>query len=290
MNKKIYILFTLACFSILLTAQEKWEIPTEENDNLSIIMFDEELELEGQVIYESSCKSCHGNPDKGDFSMMIPEPGDIASKSFQDQADGSLHYKIRSGRGAMPKFEDALDGEEIWNLVAFIRGFNENYVQKKPNLEGIIIPKFSLELSFDENVDKLVVKTIGEDTNPMPDVELKAYIKGSFGNFLLGKTITNEMGVGYFDVDAKMPGDTEGKLEVIVKAKKGYGTAKTKQKMLIVEPTVNESVITGRHLWSTAKNAPIWLKVTFFFTIIGIWLMLLYVVIGLKKLKNTAKS
>ncbi len=286
MNKKFYILFTLVCLSFSLIAQESWEVIAEENDNLSIIMFDEELELSGQIIYDNSCKSCHGNPEKADFSKMLPEPGDIASESFQNQTDGSLHYKIRIGRGAMPKFEDALDSEEVWNLVAYIRSFNKNYIQKKPNLEGIVIPKFSLALSFDENIDKLVVKTIGDDNNPMSEVELKAYIKGSFGNYLLGKTLTNEMGIGYFNVDAKMPGDAEGKLEVIVKARKGYGSAKTMQKMIMVQPSTFESAIKGRHLWSTAKQAPIWLKVTFFFTIISIWLMILYVVFGLKKLKK----
>lgn len=286
MNKNIYIIFTLICMSIYTNAQESWEVPKIEKENLSIQMFDEDFELAGQIIYDNSCKSCHGTPEKGDFSMMLPEPGDIASESFQNQSDGSLHYKIRVGKGAMPKFEDALDGEEIWNLVAYIRSFNKDYVQEKPNLEGIVIPKFSLALSFDENVDKLVVKTIGENNQAMPEVELKAYIKGSFGNYLLGKTISNEMGVGYFDVDAQMPGDAEGKLEIIVKAKKGYGTAKIKEKMVMVEPTINKSAIEGRHLWSTAKQAPIWLKATFFFTLIGIWLMILYVVFGLKKLKK----
>lgn len=283
---KIYINIVLLFICFFASAQNVWEVPQKEKENVSIYMFDEEFVTEGQIIYDHSCKSCHGTPTQGDYSMMLPSPGDVASENFQNQSDGELFFKIKAGRGSMPKFEDALGQDEIWFLVAFIRSFNENYEQPKPNLEGIVIPKITLSLSYDENVDKLVVKTTDENGDPMLEVTVKAYIKGTFGNYLLGKIQCNDLGISYFDVDSRMPGDEHGNLEVLVKANKGYGTAKTTQIIQMVEPTIKVSAIEGRHLWSTSKNAPYWLKITFLITVVSIWGAIFYIVFGLGKLKK----
>lgn len=285
--KKIFIVSLGFVFlSLHAFAQNKWQAPQEADEIVSIKMFDEDFETEGQMIYESSCKSCHGNPSQADFSLMIPSPGDIASESFQNQTDGSLFYKIKEGKGAMPKFEDALEQDEIWFLVAYIRSFNKDYVQPKPNIEGIEIPHISLELAYDENVDKLVVKTLNENGDAQLGVEVKAFVKGTFGNFMLGKKECNELGIAYFDVDAKLPGDENGNLNVIVKANKGYGSAKKAESLQMVEPVKHSSVIEGRHLWSVAKKAPYWLIITFLFTTVGIWGAIIYIIVGLLKLNK----
>ncbi len=286
MQNILYITLTLLFLSSGVLAQDVWEVPDKEKKSISILMFDEEFEVEGEMIYNSSCKSCHGNPTQEDFSLMLPSPGDVASEKFQNQTDGEMFYRIKTGRGSMPKFEDALDRDEIWYLVAFIRSFNDKYVQPKPNLEGIIIPDIHLKLSFDDNVDKLVVKTMDKDGNPMLDVVVKAYVNSSFGKFLLGKDTCNNLGIAYFDVDSKLPGDENGNLQVIVKASKGYGSAKVNQTMAMVEPVTHVSIIEGRHLWSAANKAPYWLIFTFVSMIIGIWGTIIYIVIGLSKLKK----
>lgn len=286
MQKIFYTILGVLFLSTTVVAQDDWEVPNKEKENVSILMFDDEFEVEGQIIYDNSCKSCHGNPTQEDFSAMLPSPGDVASDKFQNQTDGELFHKIKTGRSTMPKFEDALGQDEIWYLVSYIRSFNESYVQPKPNLEGIVIPNIHLQLNYDENVDKLVVKTFDENGNAMLDVEVKAYIKGDFGNFLLGKTKCNELGIAYFDVDSKMPGDENGNLDVIVKASKGYGTAKVNKVMALVEPITHISITEGRHLWSVAKKAPYWLIFTFLIMVIGIWGTIVYIVIGLGRLKK----
>jgi len=283
---KLVTLLIAVFASITLLAVEDWDVPQVEKENVSILMFDEEFVTQGQILYDNSCKSCHGTPTQKDFSLMLPSPGDVASIDFQKNTDGELFHKIKAGRGSMPKFEDAYEQDELWYLVAYIRSFNPNYEQPKPNLEGIVIPKITLDLSYDENVDKLVVKTLDENGKAMQDVSVKAFIKGTFGNFLLGKVECNELGIAYFNVDSKMPGDESGNLEVIVKASKGYGTAKVTKTMQMVEPVIHISAIEGRHLWSTSKKAPYWLKITFLITIISIWGAIFYILFGLGKLKK----
>jgi hypothetical protein len=242
---------------------------------------------EGRMLYEASCTSCHGTPEEANFALMVPSPGDPADKKFQNQTDGSLFYKIKTGREQMPRFDDVFSEDEIWNIVAYFRSFNKDYTQPIPDLKGIVIPTFDIALSYDENVDKLVVK-VKTDGNTGLGVEVSAFIKTMFGKFSLGKTETNGVGIAYFDVDSKIPGDEDGNLTAIVKVKKGYGFAKVSKELKMGTPTEKISAIAGRHLWSTDENAPFWLDFIFHSTIIFIWGAMFIVIYQLRKLKRVA--
>lgn len=286
LSKSILLFILLAGIQNISFSQDDWIVPDSARDYLSIFMFDEEYENEGEQLFSTSCVSCHGTPTQGNFMIMSPPPGDVASEVFQQQKDGSLFYKIQKGRGTMPKFEDALSEEEIWNLVAYIRSFNENYQQVIPDLEGIYIPKLSLSLDFDDNVDKLVVKVKDENNEAVSDATVSTFIEGMFGNYLVGKTNTKELGIAYFDIDTKIPGDSDGNIQVIVKARKGYGSAKISERIQAATPTVRVSAIEGRHLWSNAKNAPLWLIITFNLGMLSIWGSIVYILFGLRKIKR----
>ena len=278
------LLLIITPFSYSQNILDEWRVPDKEKANLSIKIFDEDFALEGQFIYENSCTSCHGNPGKEDFSIMVPSPGDMAKRYVQRQKDGELFYKIKVGRGSMPTFEDAFSSEEIWSLVAYIRGFNDKYVQAMPNLEGIVIPKFTMKFDFDDNVDKFVVKVMNEDSVAVEDALVSVFIKSMFGKYSLGKSKTNKLGIAYFDLDYKIPGDSTGHLNMIAKVSKGYGSAKKTERMQIAKPSVLKSAISGRHLWSTDNAAPLWLRFFFFASIIGVWGTIFFVVFGLKKI------
>jgi hypothetical protein len=185
----------------------------------------------------------------------------------------------------MPKFDDVFSEDEIWNIIAYFRSFNPNYTQPIPDLKGIVIPKFDVVLSYDENVDKLVVK-VKTDGNTGLGVEVSAFIKTMFGKFSLGKEVTNKKGLAYFDVDSNIPGDSLGNLTAIVKVKKGYGFAKVVKVLQMGKPTINISAIAGRHLWSTDENAPFWVDFIFHSTIIFIWGAMFIVIYQLRKLKK----
>jgi len=297
MNKRnnkqpgIYLLAALFClvFSLEATARSEWDIPPEADKKISFHEFTDETRIEGMSVYENSCQSCHGSPSIKDYALMFPSPGDPADETFQSQSDGSMFYKIQKGKGIMPAFEDVMSDDEIWALIAYIRSFNDKYEQPVPDLEGIEIPELKLVLDFDDNVDKIVVKLTSESKN-VEGATVSVFITGMFGNLSLGKEITNQLGIAYFDVDTKMPGDTEGNLNIIAKAKKGYGSAKLVQKLKVVEPTIKKSAIEGRHLWSTSKNAPYWLKFAFYFVVIAIWGTILYIIIGLYRIKKYSKN
>lgn len=277
--------FLLFLFTLTIHAQNEWLAPEESKQHLSIREFDEEFTNEGKVIYDNSCLSCHGNPSMSNYTLMVPAPGDPAEAKFQKQTDGELYYKVQQGRGSMPGFVDVLSEEEIWSLVSFMRSFNPEYVQERPSLEGIEIPEYRMTFEFDDNVDKLVVK-VYEGEEAVEDVLVSAFIKGMFGNHSIGKHQTNALGIAYFDVDAKIPGDAEGNLTILAKASKGYGSAKLTQNVKAVEPNSITPVTAGRHLWSPSKKAPVWLKIAFLAVFVGIWGTIFYILIGLRKIKK----
>jgi len=285
-NKLILLILIWFCTAVNIYAQSDWEIPDEAGKKLSIQLFDEDIQQEGKQIYTTSCVSCHGTPSQADYTMMAPPPGDISEDRFKIQTDGELLYKIQKGRGSMPAFENTYSENEIWSLVAYMRGFHSGYSQEFPNLKGIEIPKLALNIGYDENVDKLVIKVSDDKNEKSEGVNIKAYVKGMFGNHYLGKAMTNEFGIAYVDIDANLPGDEQGFVTVLIKANKGYGNAKQEERIQAARPTINTSVIEGRHLWSRAKRAPIWMIVIFNLIGIGIWATILYIIIGLRKIKK----
>lgn len=287
---RLIILFCLCFFAVAnVNAQSDWQVTAEEDKSLSPFLFDDDMIMEGRISYENSCTSCHGTPGQDDFTPMAPSPGDPASDQFQLQTDGALFHKIKLGRGTMPKFEDAMADDELWNLIAYIRSFKADYKQELPNMEGVVIPEYTMKLAFDENIDKLVVKVYAEEI-AQPEVNVSAFVKGTFGKYLIGKGLTDDLGIAYLDVDPELPGDEEGKLDVIVKVTKGFGRAKMDANMVMAKPTIRKSAIEGRHIWSNDKNAPIWLKVSFFVTIFGVWFVLLFIVIGLRGINKANRE
>ena len=285
--KRITSITTIALFLCAYAfAQTDWKTPADLDALLSHIVFSEDVSQEGAKIYSSSCISCHGTPTQNNYTPMVPPPGDVSSETIQNQTDGSLFYKIRQGRGAMPGFANALSEEETWQLVAYIRSFNETYTQKLPDMDGIDIPELKLTLGFDDNVDKLVVKVSDEKGEPQENASVSTFIEGMFGNHLVGKSNTNELGIAWFDFDSKIPGDAEGNIKILVKAGKGYGSAKLSETILAAAPTIKKSAIEGRHLWSKARKAPIWMIIIFNLIGVGIWGAIIYIVVGLRRIKK----
>ena len=286
--KRIVIL-VLACVFVQaeVFSQDKWIAPEADAAKISMFMFNDDMVKEGANFYESSCKACHGTPTEADFTLMSPPPGDPAGDDIQDQTDGSILYKIKYGRSAMPAFADLYSDFEIWSLVAYFRSFNPDYTQPKPDMTGIYVPELNIEIDYDYNVDKIIVKVYDKD-QPLDSAETAVFIGGFFGDLLLDRKLTKTDGVLYFDVDAQLPGDEEGNATVIVKVSKGYAYKKVTASLKILKPKESKSAIEGNHLWSTGANAPMWLKITFFGSIIGVWFVIFLVVMKLRKIKKLA--
>ena len=78
---------------------------------------------DGKKSYEANCVACHGAQGKGDgpaAAALSPKPKNLGEKEIQDQADGEIFWKISTGRGSMPPWQQ-LPEKERWGLVHYVR-------------------------------------------------------------------------------------------------------------------------------------------------------------------------
>ena len=107
--------------------QDKWVVPEEydkmENPYSGIV----DKEGIGEEIYGLYCLTCHGEEGKGDgvnAILLETSAADFSAESFKTQSDGSLFYKIATGRNEMPNFEVIITEEEdLWLVVNYLRKF-----------------------------------------------------------------------------------------------------------------------------------------------------------------------
>ncbi len=115
-----------------------------------------EVSERGKEVYEESCAHCHGVEGRGDGSAaenLLPRPRDFtrglykirSTESGQLPTDQDLFDIITLGMpgSSMPEWETALNADDRWELVAYIKtfydGFKENETPPKQiSLEGKI--------------------------------------------------------------------------------------------------------------------------------------------------------
>lgn len=78
---------------------------------------------EGKVVYDKSCKSCHGAEGQGNpgiAKMMKVEMKALGSKEVQAKSDDDLKKVVAQGSGKM-KPVTSVSGKQVDDVVAFIR-------------------------------------------------------------------------------------------------------------------------------------------------------------------------
>lgn len=78
----------------------------------------------GRALYQQKCEVCHGYDGAGRTdagSGQYPPPIDLRATTLKARTDGELFYFIRNGirNTAMPGWQ--MPGDNIWQLVIFIR-------------------------------------------------------------------------------------------------------------------------------------------------------------------------
>ncbi|MBA4372828.1 MAG: hypothetical protein C0402_08175 [Thermodesulfovibrio sp.] len=76
---------------------------------------------EGKRIYESNCKSCHGDGAKGDIC-----PDLTTKKKKFGNTDADVYTTISKGRPAgMPNWDNTLGSDKIWKVIAYLRSLEK---------------------------------------------------------------------------------------------------------------------------------------------------------------------
>jgi mono/diheme cytochrome c family protein len=105
------------------TAQAPWPVPESEKSRKSPIAPSARVVEQGKKVAQVNCASCHGPAGKGNgpaAMALTPKPADWTSKKIQDESDGTLFWKITTGRGPMPAWKHLPEADR-WALVQYIR-------------------------------------------------------------------------------------------------------------------------------------------------------------------------
>jgi mono/diheme cytochrome c family protein len=110
---------------IPLQQKKPWPVPEADKNKVNPIKPDASSISDGKALWAKHCQSCHGKTGKGDgtkAAQLKTEPGNFSIAATQSQTDGSLYYKISSGRDDMPAFKKKIpENDDIWSLVNFMR-------------------------------------------------------------------------------------------------------------------------------------------------------------------------
>lgn len=103
---------------------EKWLSPAPSAAKKNPIAPTQDSIAAGQKIYSKTCVMCHGKSGDADGPAVIElniHPAKLSNPQLDTQSDGSLFWKITTGKKPMPAYGKRLSETDRWNLVNYIR-------------------------------------------------------------------------------------------------------------------------------------------------------------------------
>jgi mono/diheme cytochrome c family protein len=288
--------FMLSFAATRLSAQV-WMVPDDQKGELATFKFTDEVVKKGAEIFSKNCQSCHGIPTKANWAKIQPEPGDPASEKFSKNSDGELFYKITNGRGPMPQFRNILSEEDRWNVIAYLRSFHKGYVQPDPGKAKAAAKggRATISMSYDTaggNVIFQVLHTKDNVTSPAARAGILVFVKRYFGNLQVGAVKTNDKGFATYEFPKEITGDSIGMVAVLARLDEasGYGSAETLDSLPAGKPVRWVPLTEPRAMWNVRSKAPVWLMLTFSLTVIGVFVILCYIMMQIRKIHHSGRE
>jgi len=104
---------------------EKWLSPAAGAGKKNPIAPTQDSIAAGQKIYSKTCMMCHGKSGDADGPAVIElniHPARLSDPQLMGtESDGSLFWKITTGKKPMPAYGKRLSETDRWNLVNYIR-------------------------------------------------------------------------------------------------------------------------------------------------------------------------
>jgi len=102
----------------------KWLSPAPSAAKKNPIAPTQDSIAAGQKIYSKTCAMCHGKGGDADGPAVIElniHPAKLSDRKLANESDGSLFWKITTGKKPMPTYGKRLSETDRWNLVNYIR-------------------------------------------------------------------------------------------------------------------------------------------------------------------------
>jgi mono/diheme cytochrome c family protein len=290
MIRRYIFLLLNVLISLNLSAQE-WVVPAENGAKLSPFAFNDSTRKAGAELYILNCKSCHGDPGKNNVINLVPPPPDPASAKMQSNSDGALQFKVVQGRAPMPSFKNILSSTDVWRVISYIRSFNDKYVQeveKKPGEAGAAALNVKVLITWVKEKNQVQTVTLGskdKSLQPVAGAEVKLFAKRYFGNLLIDEAKnTDKQGIALFNFPKDLPGDSAGFVQLTAKLsdEAAYGEVKTDTTLAIGVPTYRPPLNEERAMWNVVQKTPIWLLLSYTFTVLAVWGFIFYVLLQIR--------
>ena len=102
----------------------KWLSPAPSAAKKNPIASTQDSIAAGQKIYSKTCAMCHGKSGDADGPAVIElniHPARLSDPQLNTESDGSLFWKITTGKKPMPAFGKRFSETDRWNLINYIR-------------------------------------------------------------------------------------------------------------------------------------------------------------------------
>jgi len=270
-------------FLFTLGVQAQWNVPADAAQTKAPTENSIESSLAGKQIYETKCKACHSEP--GTTGIKAPAPPDLGTKEFLTQSDGEIFWKMSEGMGGMPPFKGMLSDAERWSIVHFLASKREG--------SGIDLSKAlqKLEIKAEFVADGNKIKAIVSGGS-VSGIKVGFYVKRYFGNLPFAKKETNESGVVSAEFPTDIPGNEKGEAEVIVRFENQdrFGKEEAALKVNCATPFIYKNPLEERSMWGVSAQAPLWILFSYLSVTFGVWLVIIYIVFQILKLKKAGKT
>jgi mono/diheme cytochrome c family protein len=109
---------------------EKWFSPAASAAKKNPIAPTQDSIAAGQKIYSKTCMMCHGKSGDADGPAVIElniHPAKLSdSQLIGTESDGSLFWKITTGKKPMPAYGKRLSETDRWNLINYVRTLSKH--------------------------------------------------------------------------------------------------------------------------------------------------------------------
>jgi mono/diheme cytochrome c family protein len=105
-------------------SKETWSAPAAEGQKKNPVAANESSRAAGQKIYSKTCAMCHGKSGDADGPAVIElniHPAKLSDPKLATESDGSLFWKMTTGKKPMPAYGKRFSETDRWNLVNYIR-------------------------------------------------------------------------------------------------------------------------------------------------------------------------
>jgi mono/diheme cytochrome c family protein len=102
----------------------KWSAPAAEAQKKNPVAANESSLAAGQKIYLKTCAMCHGKTGDADGPAVIElniHPAKLTDPKVSTESDGSLFWKVTTGKKPMPAYGKRISETDRWNLVNYVR-------------------------------------------------------------------------------------------------------------------------------------------------------------------------